>query len=613
MTRKPKNPRVYHEKFFRKKLTASMSRTARRMRALPNVFGTDRDHVKAVSRAHKTKQLLRIMSAGLGLAGLVCLGLFIFKGAGAGKLVWDDPIVRKSVMTFAYKIYGDPAAESGRFFLSKIVFHNDGTGPVRDLSVSYHIPDYISWTTPDSYPEIPAGQTIVQLYYPQLPAEVTQLTSQRNATLETKIRWADKAGDIKEEILRNNIILRGVNEIEYCDLPQNEVAGFYDWFSTAEFAIAMVTPNDPVVKEFVGEITKRTGGTLAGISGHPEELPQFMKAMYDYMCETGMRYTSDEGVPTTLGDIKTMVQTVRMPRDVIITNQGLCIELAILWASAMEYLGCDASIVFVPGHALTVIKAGQQLIPIECTAITPKAVKGLLKVVGLGEDAAVVPFEKAVFMANMELNDVRQRQGDYMIYNVKQYQQRGMQAPELPAIPIDEIKNILGQRTGHTAAAYAHTAGGGTRELNNQVREGYHRWVAPNNLASVDVPKTWVRVENGPMPGMIFSAQDPQTSVAVNIFHYSNLSSPAEAMEVARKAIAQTRGGTVKIASQERKGSMIVYTGTTSHRKDTTAWVGFFAPTQNGVIGMLVGAAKRDFQKNQPLIQEVISSFRVGG
>jgi hypothetical protein len=29
---------------------------------------------------------------------------------------------------------------------------------------------------------------VVELYYPQLPAKVTQLTNQTNATLETKIR-----------------------------------------------------------------------------------------------------------------------------------------------------------------------------------------------------------------------------------------------------------------------------------------------------------------------------------------------------------------------------------------------------------------------------------------
>jgi hypothetical protein len=67
------------------------------------------------------KKLLRITAAVLSLAGLVCISVFFFKGAGAGKLTWGDPTVRKSIMTFAYKIYGDPAVENGRFFLSKIV------------------------------------------------------------------------------------------------------------------------------------------------------------------------------------------------------------------------------------------------------------------------------------------------------------------------------------------------------------------------------------------------------------------------------------------------------------------------------------------------------------
>jgi len=616
MTRESQNPRVRHVKFLRKKFTERISRTALRIRALKG-FRVDADRRRGAGLAHKMKQLLRITSALLGLAGLACLGFFIFGGAGSGKLAWDYPIVRKSIMTFAYKIYADPTAENGRFFLSKIVFHNDGRGPVHDLSVSYQIPDYVSWSTPQTQSELPAGQTYVALYYPQLPAWVAERTSQSNATLETRIRWADKAGQFEEKVLRNNIILRGGNEIEYCDLPQNEVAGFDDWFSTGEFVIAMVTPNDPVVKEFVGEITKRTGGTLAGVQGAPnqrEEIVQVMKAMYDYMCETGMRYTSDEGVPTTLGDIHTVVQTVRMPRDVIITNQGLCIELAILWASVMEHLGCDADIIFTDGHAFTVVSAPGAPIPIECTAITPKAIQGALKMLGLREDTPVVPFEKAVQMAEMELESLKNT--PYIDYNVKKYQQQGIHAPELPEKNIEEIKNILGQRTSHAAAAYAHNAGAGTREGSNQVRQGYSRWVGPNNVASVDVPETWARVENGTMPGVIFSAQEAQTSVAVNIFHYSNLSSAAEAMQVAQKALAQASRGTLRIASQQRKGSIIVYTGTTSRRKGTkgtTEWVGLFAPTQNGVIGMFIEAAKGDFQRNQPLIQEVISSFRVGG
>jgi hypothetical protein len=291
------------------------------------------------------KRILQLAAGACLLLGLVSIGLFFVRGAGAGKLVWEPPIVRKSLMTFAYEVYANPAVQNGRYFLSKIVFRNSGTAPVRDFSISYQIPDYVPWTTPETHSEIQPGQTVVQLFYPQLPGKVTQLTNDTTATLETRIRWADKPGQMKEEVLRSNFDLRGVNEIEYTDMPASEVLTWYDMFATSPFAIAMVTPNDPVVKEFAAEITKRTGGTMAGIAGGPEEIIKLMKATYDYMCATGMRYTSDEGVPETLGDVHTMVQTVRLPRDVIMSNEGLCVELAILWASVMENLGCQTTIV----------------------------------------------------------------------------------------------------------------------------------------------------------------------------------------------------------------------------------------------------------------------------
>lgn len=549
------------------------------------------------------KRLLQIGAVLLAIAGLLCLGVFFFKGGGAGKLAWDDPIVRKSVMTFAYKIYGDPAAQNGRYFLSKIVFHNDGTGPVHDLSISYQMPDYISWTTPQEYSEIPAGQTVVQCYYPQLPSKVTQLSNDTNATLETKIRWADKSGAMKEQILRSNVMLRGVNEIEYTDLPANEILTWYDVFATSPFAAAMVTPNDPVVKEFVAEVTKRTGGSMAGVAGGGREVARMMKGVYDYMCDTGMRYTSDSGVPAKIGDVQTMVQTVRMPRDVIITNEGLCIELALLWASVMEHLGCQTTVVFRPGHAFTVVRYGDgtnDYIPIECTAITPMAV-GAKK---------PVPFEDAVKMAEEDLEKQR-----YKIFvNVEEYQKQGFLPPELPNIEIDKIKGILAQRSDHTATAYAQNAGTGARTdaQTGQVRQGYYRYVGANNLVSVDVPETWTRMENSPVPGMVFTAQDMQSSVAVNVFYYPNLSTPSEAMQTARRGVSRVSGGTVRVDSQQQKGNSVVYTGRTSFRNGTNQWVGMFAPTQSGVIGFFVGAAKGYFEKNQPIIQDIISSARLG-
>ena len=558
------------------------------------------------------KTLLRILSGLLALLGLACLGLFAVKGGGSGKLSWDDPIVRKSIMTFAYKTYGDQAAQNGRYFLSKIVFHNDGAGPVHNLEVSYQIPDYTSWTTPTTYPEVPAGQTVVERYYPQLPAKVTQLSSQTTATLETRIRWADQVGDTKEQILRSNIIFRGVNEIEYTDLPANELLTWYDMFATSPFATCMVTPNDPVVKEFVAEVTNRTGGTTAGIAGGGAEVARIMKAVYDYMCETGMRYTSDSGVPEKIGDVQTTIQTVRLPRDVILTNQGLCIELALTWASIMEHLGLPSTVVFIPGHALTVVRYGQSpedVIPIECTAITPMAV-------GAKEP---VSFEKAVEMASGELFPKDQSQRPPQIWvGVREYQKLGFHSPELPPIEIDKIKNILAQRSQHRAATVAqnnNTAGGnqngGNAAAQTAVRPGYFRWAGAGNMVSVDVPEGWTRMENGPIPGMVFTAQDQMTSVAVNVFHYPNLSSPADAMQTARQGVSHN-GGKVKIASQKKQGNAIVYTGTTGYSNYSNQWVGMFAPSENGVVGFFVGAAKGYFDRNQNIIQDIIAHTRLG-
>jgi len=176
------------------------------------------------------KKILQI-TAGLSVfLGLICMALFFFKGAGAGKLSWEPPTVRKSLMTFAYKIYANPAAQNGRYFLSKIVFRNRGTAPVRDFSISYQIPDYLPWTTPETHTEIPSGQTIVQLFYPQLPSKVTQLTSQTTATLETKIRWADKPGEMKEIAFLEMPGL-GINRLSWMGGRYAYVSAHFDGFT----------------------------------------------------------------------------------------------------------------------------------------------------------------------------------------------------------------------------------------------------------------------------------------------------------------------------------------------------------------------------------------------
>jgi hypothetical protein len=111
---------------------------------------------------------------------------------------------------------------------------------------------------------------------------------------------------------------------------------------------------------------------------------------------------------------------------------------------------------------------------------------------------------------------------------------------------------------------------------------------------------------------MVFTAQDMQTSVAVNIFHYPNLATAADAMEAAKKGVQRVNGGKVRVTSQQPKGNTIIYTGTTSYRNGTSQWVGMFGPGTQGVVGLFVGAAKGYFERNQPIIKDIIASARFG-
>jgi hypothetical protein len=219
-------------------------------------------------------------------------------------------------------------------------------------------------------------------------------------------------------------------------------------------------------------------------------------------------------------------------------------------------------------------------------------------------------------MASGELKKLRESNSWYALFKVENYRRMGFEAPELPSMEIDKIKNILAQRTAHTAASYAQNAGRGgdrTAANNGQVRPGYYRWTGVNNTVSIDVPETWARTENSAIPGMIFVAQDAQTSVGANVFSFPGVSNPAQAMELAQQGVSHAAGARVKVASHEYKGNSIVYTGHTIYRNGSTSdWVGWFVPTPNGVVGLFVGAGKGQFQRNQSIIRDIITTARIG-
>ncbi|RUM89595.1 MAG: hypothetical protein DSZ25_00435, partial [Thermovibrio sp.] len=90
--------------------------------------------------------------------------------------------VKPAIMPIAYKVYGNPKAFNGRFWLAKLTLTNTGKQEIRNLKVSYRVPGYIDWTTPTLYEEVLPGQTVIDRFYPQFPIKILNILNPTTST-----------------------------------------------------------------------------------------------------------------------------------------------------------------------------------------------------------------------------------------------------------------------------------------------------------------------------------------------------------------------------------------------------------------------------------------------
>jgi hypothetical protein len=539
------------------------------------------------------------------LAGLI---LFFVGGPGQGSLSWDIA-TKKSVMTVAYKAYANPSAGDGRWFLSKTIFRNKGPGPVRNLQVSYQIPDYVGWTTPEKYDEILAGQTIIDLYYPKLPAKVAELTSPQSATLEIKIAYEEGSGKMKESVEKRNFDLRGMNEIEYTSMPPEEIVTWYDVFQNTDLLAAFITADDPVLTTFAAEITKWAGGTTAGAGGGTREVLRLMETFYTYQCVSGMHYASAKGVPEKRGDAYTsLVQSIRLPRDVVRSNSGLCIELAILWAAVMEHLGVHTYVVVIPGHAFALVQdESGSLIPIECTGIGGAGIGGS------------VPFKKALESAQKTLAEAQIMK----IIDPRKLQSGGIRPPELPRLSDKEIQEIIDKRMEQARAkaqAPPRTEPPAAPPP-GAAAESFQVWTQPDGLYSVGYPRSWVtkgaalRQIQQQVPWYAYAAAHPVSGSSVELFHWKWLSSIAEAKSQIEGLLARG-GSSLNLPSQESitmggyRGIVCVGVMTNSSGVEE-AVKGILVSTRSGVVAVWVSCPRAIVQQESSVLEKVLATFKV--
>ena len=146
------------------------------------------------------------------------------------------------------------------------------------------------------------------------------------------------------------------------------------WVAANRLKIAAwVTPGDPAVKTFVA----KAAGYLPG---EPMPVPPAMigyanqasaravrdqvDALFDTMrLVYHMRYRQESVPYGGPGDTSVSLENINLPAETLQQRSGMCIELTVLLASAVEEIGLHAEIVIIPGHAFLGVATTPDLKP----------------------------------------------------------------------------------------------------------------------------------------------------------------------------------------------------------------------------------------------------------
>lgn len=146
-------------------------------------------------------------------------------------------------------------------------------------------------------------------------------------------------------------------------------------FANAQLLARWVTPHDDSVLHLVSQAKRNVpGGKLRGynqIVGVKVEaqVRQQAEAVFRALKQSRISYVTSI---YTFGNYPGQTQRIRLPRETLALKNANCIDVSVVFASAMENLGMQPVIVIVPGHAFTGVRLGpgsQKILYVDLTVL----------------------------------------------------------------------------------------------------------------------------------------------------------------------------------------------------------------------------------------------------
>lgn len=528
---------------------------------------------------------LVIIAAGIIIAGIS----FLLPGSGETSLdirINSTPLI----MPAAHKVYANPDALNGQYYLFKAKITNTGKKTLENVVVKYQVPGYIEWTELSTTGIMVPGQTVVAVCYPVFNPSVTAKTTESVERANVMVEWEGaERRDIIEESFSFKMLSR--NDFAYTCIPSEEILGWSDVYDNDPLLPCFVTPNDPIVKYYTQVVQEKVlKGEAASVTRSSEQGLNFLLGLYEATRMSHMVYSGTKGIPQSLHDVNTLIQHVRLPREVVTGNTGLCIELSVLYASVLSNAGLDPIIYLIPGHAYPGFKMGGQYFAIEATGIGGE---GLGKIAGAQEAYKMGMEQLEEFIKASQAGDPR-----YSIVDVHELNARGVVSMNLDdndylRKKVDEIaENFTPKR--QQPNQFAQQPGG------NQLAN-VNRFPGP---LSFIIPSGWATYQN-PVPGfplLIAQVTSPDMLASVSVYNIP-ANSAEEAMNLLRQYFSQM-GFALQYSIS---GSNIQ--GTSANYSNTFRWIGRIVPAGGGYRLVAVGAENQIYGQYSGVINSVYNSI----
>ncbi|MBS1654406.1 MAG: hypothetical protein JSU05_06165 [Bacteroidetes bacterium] len=521
--------------------------------------------------------------------------------------IQQAPVIMPSI----YKVYANESALEGKYSLFKMLVTNTSSSTARNVEVSYQVTNYKDWTTIEKIPFILPGQSVVVNCYPEFPDKIVEKTTSSKETVSIRLK-GNNMSDIEQSF---PIDCKGRNEFMYTFLPADEIRTAGEYFDNNDLLACLVTPEDPIIKYYTQKIQEKIlKGETASVTNSEQEGVRFLMGIYNATYLSHMVYSGTTGVPAKLDDVSSIVQSIRLPREVVTGKTGLCIELSLLYASIMASAGMDPIVFLIPGHAYPGFRMNGKYYAIESTGIGGE---------GIGGRATA---EQALQTGMKNLKDFfdQAAAGDsrYMMVDIRDAIKRGAVAMELKddqflRQKIDEIAQSFDggyvpqntqyqQNQGYDQANNDNNDGGNN---GGGTPSGYNLYQGVITFAYPGAWKIYGRNANS-MPQVKHLIANSSNTAYVEVYQFSGYSDPTQALSAIRQFVGQY-GATLRYQSAGQTNSgYSIYSGQTSYNGGGINWMAAFKPTGNGVVGIAAGANMSTGTKYQSTVTTILNSLR---